>query len=83
MKVTIPTHTYNVPSPRQLKAIRAWLNINSLDFAKEAGIGQSTLIDYEIQRRDTISAQVHQAIAIAVHKRGITFNRQGHVILPG
>lgn len=83
MKITIPTQTYCVPSPRQLKAIRSWLGINSIDFAKESGIGQSTLIDYEAQRRDTISTQVHQAIAIAVHKRGIVFNRQGHVVLPG
>jgi len=81
-KVTIPTGTESLPmpSPRQLKAIRAFAGINSLDFARKASMSQSTLLDYELSRRAMTEASM-ASIAVVVRNLGLEFDGHGRLVL--
>ncbi len=81
MEIEIPTKTYRVPSPRQVKAIRSYLGINQVDFAAKASTSPSTVTDYELSRRE-VSRATMQALALCVYSLGIEFNESGAIILP-
>jgi predicted transcriptional regulator len=61
------------PSPRQLRAIRAWFGIKQPDFARRCSISHSALADYELARRNT-SNEVLVAIGIYVKTLEVKFN---------
>lgn len=83
MEVQIPDTvvTYPVPSPRQVRAIRAWHGMSQVEYAKRAGTSQSTVIDYELGRR-ALTHTMLQAMAIAARNLGVDFDKRGAVILP-
>lgn len=61
------------PSPRQLRAIRAWFGIKQPDFARRCSISHSALADYELARRNT-SNEVMVAIGLYVQTLKVKFN---------
>lgn len=69
-----------IPTPRQVRAIRAWLGIKQPDFARQCSISHSALADYELGRRQT-SLDVLQAIALRVSKAEIKFDKTGKMSL--
>ncbi len=77
----IPIQMYPVPSPRQLRAIRSFLGIGQIEFAKRASVSHSTITDYELARREVTKATM-QALALCVHTLGIEFRPDGAVVLP-
>jgi predicted transcriptional regulator len=56
----------------QCRAARALLNINQPELAEAAGLGLSTIVDFEKSRRDVSRAAVH-AMQKALEKAGIQF----------
>jgi transcriptional regulator with XRE-family HTH domain len=59
-------------TPAQARAARALLSISQIDVAKAAGLGQSTVIDFERERR-TVSAKAVGAIRGALEAAGVEF----------
>jgi DNA-binding transcriptional regulator YiaG len=72
---------FTIPSPRQVRAIRAWFDLSQPAFADACGIGLTTLVNYETGRRRALPASLDM-IARQVAKMGISFNRGGDVLLP-
>ena len=73
---------FPIPSPRQLRAIRAWFDLPQLDFASLCAVGVTTLIGYETGRRKALPSTLDM-IARQVAKMGVTFSaRDGNLILP-
>jgi len=72
---------FPIPSPRQLRAIRAWFDLSQAAFAELCGVGPTTLIAYETGRRQALPSSLDM-IARQVAKMGVEFNRSGDVILP-
>ena len=68
-------------TPRQVRAGRALLAWSQRDLAKAAGIGSSTLADFERGSRTPIANNV-QAIRAALEAAGIVFRRGGAVVGP-
>ncbi len=62
-----------IPSPRQLRTIRAWFGIKQPDFARNCSISHSALAGYELGRRKT-SQDVLMAIARYVDTRNVKFD---------
>jgi transcriptional regulator with XRE-family HTH domain len=59
-------------SPGQCRAARALLGMTQPELAEMAGLGLSTVVDYEKTRRK-ISAEATAAIKRALEKSGILF----------
>ena len=72
---------FPIPSPRQLRAIRAWLDVSQVAFAESCGIGPTTLIGYETGKRLANEASLDM-IARQCAKIGVQFSRAGDLILP-
>lgn len=72
---------FPIPSPRQLRAIRAWFDLTQPDFAEKCSIGPTTLIGYETGKRRALPSSLDM-IARQVAKMGVQFNRSGDLILP-
>lgn len=72
---------FHIPSPRQLRAIRAWYDLTQPAFSELCGIGPTTLIGYETGKRKALPASLDM-IARQVAKMGVSFNRAGDLILP-
>lgn len=68
-----------IPTPRQLRAIRAWVGVRQPDFASRASISVAALADYELGRRQT-SENVLLAIALQVSKMAVRFE-DGRLVL--
>ena len=59
-------------TPGQCRAARALLDITQPELAEAAGLGLSTIVDFEKSRRDVSRAAVH-AMQRALEKAGIQF----------
>lgn len=66
-----------VPSPRQLKAIRAFLDLSREEFAVKGSISKSAIMDYENGSRGTARATL-QAIGLCV--KGLEIKFQGDTL---
>lgn len=73
--------TFPIPSPRQLRAIRAWFDLTQPEFATMCGVGATTLIGYETGKRRALPASL-EMIARQVARMDVQFARNGDVILP-
>jgi DNA-binding XRE family transcriptional regulator len=58
--------------PAQCRAARALLDITQPDLAKLAGLGLSTIVDFEKERRE-VSMEVVEVIKQALHRAGVEF----------
>lgn len=72
---------FPIPSPRQLRAIRAWFDLTQPQMAEMCGVGPTTLIGYETGRRRALPSSLDM-IARQVAKMRVEFNRSGDLILP-
>jgi transcriptional regulator with XRE-family HTH domain len=59
-------------TPSQCRAARALLDWTQLDLAKAAGLGVSTAIDFERERRQ-VSAEATAAMQRVLQKAGVEF----------
>ncbi|MFL6465274.1 MAG: helix-turn-helix domain-containing protein [Bryobacteraceae bacterium] len=59
-------------TPSQSRAARALLEMNQTTLAQNAGLGLSTIVDFEKDRRQ-VSPDAVQAIKVALERAGITF----------
>jgi DNA-binding XRE family transcriptional regulator len=59
-------------TPGQSRAARALLEMNQADLAQSAGLGLSTVVDFERERRQ-VSDDAVQAIRAAFERVGIMF----------
>jgi transcriptional regulator with XRE-family HTH domain len=58
--------------PAQVRAARALLDLTQPELASAAGVGLSTVVDFERSRRE-ISAQSIRAIRVALERAGVEF----------
>ena len=68
-------------TPRQVRAGRALLAWSQLDLAKAAGVGQSTVADFERGSRTPMPNNA-DAIRAALEKEGVRFQSEGAVMGP-
>jgi len=59
-------------TPGQCRAARALLDITQPELAEAAGLGLSTIVDFEKSRRDVSRAAVH-ALQKALERAGVRF----------
>lgn len=59
-------------SPGQCRAARGILDLTQVQLAKAAGLGQSTVIDFEKERRE-VSDNAKEAIRTALETAGVQF----------
>ncbi|MTD99849.1 helix-turn-helix domain-containing protein [Paracoccus sp. YIM 132242] len=59
-------------TPAQSRAARGLISITQAELAKAAGLGQSTVIDFEKERR-VVSPQAIDAIRAALEAAGVEF----------
>jgi DNA-binding transcriptional regulator YiaG len=63
-------------TPAQCRAARALLRLNQAGLARAAGLGLSTVVDFEKERRNVSDGAV-EAMIIALEKAGIEFMGNG------
>jgi transcriptional regulator with XRE-family HTH domain len=68
-------------TPAQCRAARALLDMTQSDLARAAGLGLSTVVDFEKGRRH-VSQRAVQSIQKAFESAGIPFNEQGDLRIP-
>lgn len=66
------TENVDILAPAQCRAARALLDMTQPELAKKAGLGLSTIVDFEKTRRQ-ISEEAKRAIRTALEKAGILF----------
>ena len=59
-------------SPAQCRAARAFLNLTQSQLARAAGLGLSTVVDFEKERRQ-VSEEAVAAICTALERAGVHF----------
>jgi DNA-binding transcriptional regulator YiaG len=59
-------------TPAQVRGARALLEMTQPELAKEAGLGLSTVVDFEKSRR-RISAEARDALKRALQEAGVVF----------
>jgi transcriptional regulator with XRE-family HTH domain len=59
-------------SAEQCRGARALMNMTQPELASKAGLGLSTVVDFERSRR-TVSAEAIKAIRVALEESGIEF----------
>jgi DNA-binding XRE family transcriptional regulator len=62
-------------TPSQCRAARALLEMNQSTLAQNAGLGLSTIVDFEKDRRQ-VSVDAVESIKAALEREGITFIEQ-------
>jgi DNA-binding XRE family transcriptional regulator len=72
---------FPIPSPRQLRAIRAWFEITQAELADKCGVGATTIVYYETGKRRATDTSLDM-IARQIARMGVKFTRAGDVILP-
>jgi DNA-binding XRE family transcriptional regulator len=72
IKITMSIGIRHSITPGQCRAARALLDITQPELAEVAGLGLSTIVDFEKSRRDVSLAAVH-AMQRALEKAGIQF----------
>ena len=70
------TKIIDIMTPAQCRAARALLDITQSELAEAAGLGLSTVVDFEKERRQ-VSDDAVQAIQNALERAGITFISEG------
>jgi len=68
-------------TPEQCRAGRALLFWSQKTLATNAGLGISTIYDFERERRGSISQDAIRSIRLALEVGGIVFNENGSVKL--
>jgi DNA-binding XRE family transcriptional regulator len=63
-------------TPGQCRAARALLDITQPQLAEAAGLGLSTIVDFEKSRRDVSRAAV-RSLKVALEKAGVGFIEKG------
>jgi transcriptional regulator with XRE-family HTH domain len=63
-------------TPAQCRAARALLGITQFELAEAAGLGLSTVVDFEKQRRQ-VSRHAIKAVQDALKRAGVAFNSDG------
>ncbi|SFQ55625.1 Helix-turn-helix [Roseivivax halotolerans] len=58
--------------PAQCRAARALISMSQKDLAAAAGLGQSTVIDFERERRQVSAASIN-ALRATLEKHGVSF----------
>ena len=66
------TKIVDAMTPFQCRAARALLEMNQSTLAQNAGLGLSTIVDFEKDRRQ-VSVDAVKAIKAALEREGITF----------
>ena len=66
------TKIVDTMTPSQCRAARALLEMNQSTLAQNAGLGLSTIVDFEKDRRQ-VSVDAAKAIKAALEREGITF----------
>ena len=66
------TKIVDTMTPSQSRAARALLEMNQSTLAQNAGLGLSTIVDFEKDRRQ-VSADAVKSIKAALEREGITF----------
>lgn len=69
-------------SPKQCRAARALLNMTQPDLAALAGLGLSTVVDFEKERR-VVSDQAAAALLKALEGAGVVFLAVGESVAGG
>lgn len=64
-------------SPEQCRAARAMLKWSQTQLADAAQLGLSTVVDFERERRKTVSLEAVNAMQDALEKEGIFFLSDG------
>ena len=59
-------------TPAQSRAARGLVGMTQVGLAKEAGLGQSTVIDFERERRE-VSQAAREAVRAALEAAGVEF----------
>jgi hypothetical protein len=72
MAVQMSTGNVERMTPLQCRAGRALLEMTQPDLAREAGLGLSTVVDFEKMRRQ-VSKDAVEAIERALERRGVVF----------
>lgn len=62
-------------TPMQCRAARAMIELKQPELAQSAGLGLSTIVDFEKERR-TVSDQAIAAIRAALERAGVEFIAQ-------
>ena len=62
-------------TPAQSRAARGLVSMTQTDLAKAAGLGQSTVVDFERERR-AVAAPSIDAIRAALETAGVVFLRE-------
>src|SRR5438045_639252 len=62
--------------PAQCRAARALLDLSQTELARAAGLGLSTVVDFE-KRRRKVSIDAVKTMQLALERAGITFNQRG------
>ncbi len=68
-----------VPSPRQLKAIRAWLGLHQPEVATAAGLSITTILEYEKVAREP-HATTKRALAIWANTLAVKWNGKSLIL---
>jgi transcriptional regulator with XRE-family HTH domain len=69
---SMSTENVDLLAPAQCRAARALLDMTQPELAEKAGLGLSTIVDFEKTRRQ-ISDEAKRAIRKALEKSGILF----------
>lgn len=69
-------------SPAQARAARALLNLTQPQLADAAGLGLSTVVDYEKSRRQ-VSSEAQAAMRAALEAAGVVFLADGETTSGG
>jgi transcriptional regulator with XRE-family HTH domain len=79
MRETLSTKNIAYITPAQCRAARALLGITQSELAEAAGLGLSTVVDFEKERR-RVSSQAVKAMHDALKGAGIAFNGGGTAV---
>lgn len=63
-------------TPAQCRAARAYLDLGQAELAKKAGVGLSSVVDFERRRRE-VSEAIVAAMQVAFEDEGVTFIANG------
>lgn len=72
---------FPIPSPRQVRAIRAWFGLNQAEFAERCSINHMTLVHYERGNRRPAEVTL-ELIARQVAKMQVRFSSGNAIVLP-
>ncbi len=72
---------FPIPSPRQVRAIRAWFGLSQGEFADKCSVSLTTLVAYERGNRKPAPVTL-ELIARQSAEMNVRFNQSGAIVLP-